>query len=115
MEVVRDTFISIVDWFFGLIGDMLASLWSDPSYRAGFFACLVTLVVGGVLQRIIGRAIARVQIFFRPTPAPPRPGVGATPVSITGGCAEGAVVLVVAGIVAAALLYALVSSIGAAP
>lgn len=115
MEVVRDSFFSFADWLFGLIRNMLASLWSDSTYRAGFFACFITLLVVGVLQQIIGWAWALIQTFFGHTAAPSAPGVGPTPAGITGGCVQGAGILIVAGLVLAALLYALFSGIGATP
>jgi len=115
MEVVRDSFFSFADWLGGLIVDMFVSLWNDRSYRAGFFACFIAIVVIGGLQQIIGWAWALIQAFFGHTAAPPAPGVGPAPVGIVGGCVQGVGVLIMVGLGLAFLVFALFSGVGSAP
>lgn len=115
MEVVRDGFSSLAAWLSSLMNEMIVNLWNDPSYRSGFAACFITIVVVGTLQQIIGWAWALIQTFFDHMAAPPAPGVGPTPVGLAGGCAQGVVVLIVVGLVLATLVVALLAGTGSAP
>jgi len=115
MEVVRDSLYSLAAWLFSMIREMVVSLWNDPSYRSGFAACFLTIVVVGVLQQIIGWAWALIQAFFGHTAAPPAPGMGPTPVGLTGGCVQGAVVLSILTLALVALVFALFTGGGSTP
>lgn len=109
MEVPWDALDSIIRELWGLVVSMIQRLVGDSSYRAGFFACFITIVVVGGLSRLIAWAWALVQAFFHHTHAPPAPGQGPTPAGITSGCAEGAVVLALLALVALFVLSRLVS------
>ncbi len=104
METIGEQLGSVGDWFWNAVGTMIERLISEPSYRAGFFACLVAIIILGFLSSAISYALGRIQKFFSATKGPPAPSAGPTPVGITEGCAQGAVVLFV---LALFLLYLL--------
>lgn len=108
METIGEVLGSVADWFLDAFGTMLERLASDPSYRAGFGAGFLIIIVLAVCSSAISWAWGRVQKFFSSTKAPPAPGAGPTPAGLTGGCVLGALVLFLLVLVALYLLSRLV-------
>jgi hypothetical protein len=87
---------------------MFQSLVNDPSYRDGFFAGIITLLVLGGLSSLISYAGARVNKFFGASKGPPSPSAGPSPYSTTKGCMWGAFILFLMSVLGLALLSSLV-------
>lgn len=109
METIVELLKSIAAWLWNAIGTMIERLISEPSYRSGFGACLVTIFVGGGLVRVLVYAWDRVLSFFRATKAPPKPSEGPTPVGLGEGCLGGVIILILAAVFGLFLLWQLVS------
>lgn len=110
MEPIWELLNSAARWFWSAVGRMGDRLIGEPSYREGFGACLLTIVVLGAFSSAISWAWALVQKFFSATKAPPAPGAGPTPVGITAGCVQGVIVLALLTLFALYLLSRLIFS-----
>lgn len=87
-----------------LVASRLERLVEEPGYGAGFLDGILALVVLVLVGGALNYAWARVLKFFSSTKAPPAPAVGPAPAELTGGCAQGAVLLIVLVAVIAFLL-----------
>lgn len=108
VDAIWELLSSGARWFWDAVGTMIDRLVSEPSYRDGFGACFVTIVILGALSSAISWAWALVHKFFSATKAPPAPGAGPTPAGITGGCVQGIIVLSLLALLAAYMLSRLI-------
>lgn len=109
METIGELLNSILDEILAFLCTVIERFVGEPGYRAGFLACFAIVIVGGVLSSVLTRAWDLVHKFFSATKGPPSPSAGPTPVGISGGCAQGAVILFVFAVVTLLLLYRFLS------
>jgi hypothetical protein len=95
MQALLDFLNAIANVVWSAITAIFGRFLSEPSYRDGFLAGMLTVFVVGGLSYLIGYAWARINNFFSATKAPPRAGSGPTPISMAFGCAGGALILFV--------------------
>ena len=107
MEILREVFSELGHLVFGSLGYLLDRLFADASYRQGFGACILFLLVLTVLTGIVLYSWRRVIAYFTAT-APPPPPVVPPPAETGMGCLGGVLVLLALGVIVVGMLWGIV-------